>query len=82
MTQYPEVHLVRELEMSSINISLITDYDTGVEGIPPVSHEAVLEVFQANNDKLRQLLFRLIELMPKDTIASGATGVLASSRIC
>ncbi|MBK8190978.1 MAG: S-methyl-5'-thioadenosine phosphorylase [Vampirovibrionales bacterium] len=81
MTQYPEVHLVRELEMASINISLITDYDTGVEGVPPVSHEEVIQVFTENNHKLRQLLFRLIELMPSDTVASGSTGVLAHARM-
>ncbi|MDX2085131.1 MAG: S-methyl-5'-thioadenosine phosphorylase [Candidatus Melainabacteria bacterium] len=64
MTQYPEVHLVKELEMSVVNISLITDYDTGVEGIPPVSHESVVEVFTENNEKLRRLLFTLIEKIP------------------
>lgn len=64
MTQYPEVHLVRELEMASVNISLITDYDTGVDGVPPVSHGEVIEVFTRNNEKLRNMLFRLIELIP------------------
>lgn len=81
MTQYPEVHLVRELEMSSINISLITDYDTGVEGVPPVSHEQVVKVFTENNEKLRSLLFKLIETIPADTIESGSTNVLAHSRM-
>jgi len=65
MTQYPEVHLVKELNLYPINLSLITDYDSGVDGIPPVSHEAVVEVFKANNDKLRQVLFTLIESIPK-----------------
>jgi 5'-methylthioadenosine phosphorylase len=69
MTQYPEVHLVRELEMGVVNISLITDYDTGVEGIGPVSHESVIEVFNSNNAKLRSLLFRLIELIPDSLLA-------------
>lgn len=64
MTQYPEVHLVKELEMDPLNISLITDYDTGVEGVPPVSHAEVIQVFTENNAKLRKLLFRLIEMMP------------------
>lgn len=60
MTQYPEVQLVKELNMHSVNISLITDYDSGVDGIAPVSHESVVEVFNANNQKLRQLLFNLV----------------------
>ena len=66
MTQYPEVHLVKELNMASVNISLITDYDCGVDGIPPVSHESVVEVFQSNNEKLRQLLNNLIQALPKE----------------
>ncbi|MEA2550242.1 MAG: 5-methylthioadenosine phosphorylase, partial [Actinomycetota bacterium] len=35
MTQYPEALLARELELCYANISLITDYDVGVEGVPP-----------------------------------------------
>ncbi len=81
MTQYPEVHLVKELEMGSLNISLITDYDTGVEGVAPVSHEEVIKVFTENNDKLRNLLFKLIELMPKDTLETGSTRVLEGARM-
>ena len=64
MTQYPEVHLVKELDIPVVNISLITDYDTGIPGVDPVSHEEVLEVFKANNEKLRNYLFKLIELIP------------------
>lgn len=33
MTQYPEAYLARELEMCYVNISLITDYDVGLEGV-------------------------------------------------
>ncbi len=67
MTQYPEVILARELEMAALNISLITDYDVGVEDDPdvePVSHAAVVEVFQANNEKLRNLLFEIVPALP------------------
>ena len=81
MTQYPEVHLVRELEMAPLNISLITDYDTGVEGVPPVSHENVVKVFTENNDKLRRLLLTLIEKIPADTIASGSIKSLEHARM-
>ena len=79
MTQYPEVHLVKEMEMSTVNISLITDYDTGVEGVAPVSHEEVIQVFTANNEKLRKMLFRLIELIPADQPA-GFENVLVGAR--
>jgi 5'-methylthioadenosine phosphorylase len=67
MTQYPEVVLARELEMAALNISLITDYDVGLEDEPghePVSHHAVLEVFKANNAKLRDLLFHIVPRLP------------------
>ena len=60
MTQYPEAVLARELELCYANISLITDYDVGVEGVPPVTHEEVVRVFTENNEKLRDLLFAVI----------------------
>ncbi len=62
MTQYPEVHLVKELNMCPLNISLITDYDAGlVADCEPVSHEAVMKVFEENISKLQKLLFKIIE---------------------
>ncbi len=64
MTQYPETILARELGICYVNISLITDYDVGLEGeefISPVSHEEVFKVFNENNDRLRALLYATIE---------------------
>jgi 5'-methylthioadenosine phosphorylase len=66
MTQYPEALLARELELCYANISLITDYDVGVEGVPPVTHEEVIRVFAENNEKLRDLLFAVIPALPKE----------------
>jgi len=80
MTQYPEAHLVKELEMDPLNISLITDYDTGVDDVPPVSHVEVIEVFNKNNVKLRELLFKLIELMPGADQPAEFSKILDSSR--
>ena len=61
MTQIPEATLARELEMCFVNIAVITDYDTGVEGdIPPVSHAAVVERFQATLGTLKQAVQNLI----------------------
>ncbi|HZB79436.1 MAG TPA: S-methyl-5'-thioadenosine phosphorylase [Actinomycetota bacterium] len=66
MTQYPESYLARELEMCYVNVSLITDYDVGVEGeTAAVSHEQVLKVFAENNEKLRKLLFALVPQIPR-----------------
>jgi 5'-methylthioadenosine phosphorylase len=64
MTQYPEAVLARELELCYANISLITDYDVGVEGVPPVTHEEVVRVFTENNERLRSLLFAVIPALP------------------
>lgn len=80
MTQYPEAHLVKELEMDPLNISLITDYDVGVEGIEPVSHVEVIKVFTENNARLRTLLFKLIELIPSEQKAPEFANILVSSR--
>jgi 5'-methylthioadenosine phosphorylase len=69
VTQYPECILARELGMCYVNISLITDYDVGLEGnpdIPPVTNEMVIEVFKNNNDKLRGLLYELIGGLPDE----------------
>ena len=65
MTAFPETYLVKELNMCPLNISLITDYDAGLVGdVPPVSHEEVLKVFDENMEKMKSLLFKLIEQIP------------------
>lgn len=82
MTQYPEVYLAREMELCTLNISLITDYDAGLVGdVDPVSHSEVIKVFNANNEKLRNLLFSLIEEIPNDRVKCGCSEVLAHSRL-
>ena len=70
MTSFPENYLVKELNMCPLNISLITDYDAGLVGdVAPVSHEAVLKVFNANIDRLKALLFKMVEKIPAETSA-------------
>src|SRR5262245_24578480 len=64
MTAYPEGYLARELELCYANISMVTDHDVGVEGVPPVSHEQVVAVFNENNERLRELLFAVIPKIP------------------
>lgn len=67
MTAFPEAYLVKELDMCPLNISLITDYDAGLVGdVPPVSHEAVMEVFNNNVANLKSLLFTMIENIPAE----------------
>jgi 5'-methylthioadenosine phosphorylase len=67
MTQCPEVALARELQMAAVNVSLITDYDVGLEddpSVPPVSKDRVVEVFAQNNARLRDLLFAMVPRLP------------------
>jgi 5'-methylthioadenosine phosphorylase len=75
MTQYPEAVLAREVELCYANISLITDYDVGVQGVPPVTHEEVLRVFAENNERLRDLLFAVIPELPPERHCPCATAL-------
>lgn len=75
MTQYPESYLARELEICYCNISLITDYDAGMEGVPPVTNDEVVRVFAANNQKLKDLLFAMIPELPADRSCVCATAL-------
>jgi 5'-methylthioadenosine phosphorylase len=67
MTQYPEVILARELEMCYLNLSLVTDYDAGLEGAPEVgavqAHD-VIRVLAENIARVRDLLAVLIPIIP------------------
>jgi 5'-methylthioadenosine phosphorylase len=77
MTAYPEGYLGRELELCYANISMVTDHDVGVEGTEPVTHEAVLKVFNENNERLRELLFAVIPKIgpqPEDICATALRG--------
>jgi 5'-methylthioadenosine phosphorylase len=76
MTQYPEAWLAREQALCYANISLVTDYDVGLEEMPevaPVSADAAFGVFAENLDRLRALLFRAVPKIgpqPDDICAS------------
>lgn len=83
MTQYPECFLAREQEMSYVNISVITDYDAGLvgeaDGASHVTSQEVVEMFRANQEKLRGVVLQLVETLP-DTSQSPARHCLAASR--
>ncbi|MDI6720840.1 MAG: S-methyl-5'-thioadenosine phosphorylase [Candidatus Aenigmarchaeota archaeon] len=66
MTQYPECVLARELQICYANISLVTDYDTGLGLHKSVSAEEVLRVFRENTEKLKQVILRTIEKIDYD----------------
>ncbi len=82
MTQYPEVHLARELEMCTLNISLITDYDAGlIDDIEPVSHEQVMQVFSKNLSNLKILLEKIISKIPDQRTKCDCSTTLKHARI-
>ena len=67
MTQYPEAYLCLELGMGVVNISLITDYDSGVHaGTEAVKATDVLEVFRTNSEKIKKVVLDLIGKIPDD----------------
>lgn len=68
MTQYPEVILARELEMCYLNLSLVTDYDAGLEGdagVAAVQAHDVMRVLGENIHKLRDVLAVLVPRIPE-----------------
>src|SRR6202165_2798392 len=82
MTNYPESYLARELEMCYVNISLITDYDVGLEGqagVEPVSHHEVMQVFASNNERVKNAIFTIIEKTPAERTC-GCGNALAGAR--
>ncbi|MDR9450327.1 MAG: S-methyl-5'-thioadenosine phosphorylase [Acidimicrobiia bacterium] len=80
MTQAPEAALARELEMCFVNIAVITDYDVGVEGdIPPVSHAAVIERFEATLGTLKEAVKTLVPLAARTPRACPCATALATA---
>jgi 5'-methylthioadenosine phosphorylase len=78
MTQYPEVILARELELCYVNVSLITDYDTGLEGSPEIEPVSVAEVerfFTSNNQRVRALILSMAPRIPAERRCPCATAM-------
>jgi 5'-methylthioadenosine phosphorylase len=64
MTGHPEAILARELELCYTSLTLVTDLDAGAETGDGVSQEEVFEVFAANVDRLRTVLFDIVGALP------------------
>jgi len=81
MTQYPEAYLCRELGMAVVNIALITDYDSGLHAdVEPVNAQQVLQVFEKNAKRIRQVVLDMIAAMPADLDSLGAREALRFTR--
>lgn len=77
MTQYPEAALARELGLCYMSVALITDYDTGLEGvdgIEPVTQEEIFKFFDDNLERVRGLLFDAIGRVPAEISCSCSDG--------
>lgn len=69
MTQYPEAYLALEQAIAVVNISLITDYDSGLfaEGeAEPVSAAEVFAVFKQNADRIKSVVLDMVARIPLD----------------
>jgi 5'-methylthioadenosine phosphorylase len=69
MTAYPEANLALEQQIAVVNISLITDYDSGLhaEGeVEPVTASEVYEVFKRNASRIKGVVFDLVRRIPLD----------------
>lgn len=67
MTGYPEAILAKELGMCYLNLSLITDYDAGLEGrtdVAAVTQDEVIRVFSEHNQILKDLVKKIIGALP------------------
>jgi len=78
MTQYPENVLAREKEICYANISLVTDYDTGLKGNPnvrPVEIQEVIRVLKENNEKMKKLIEDIVTKIPEERTCECATAL-------
>jgi 5'-methylthioadenosine phosphorylase len=83
MTQYPECVLSLEQEICYVNIALITDYDVGIVaegGAEPVSAAEIINVLNANNERVKNLICEMIKRMP-DTRDCPCATALRSARL-
>jgi len=80
MTQHPEAVLARELGICYATLALVTDYDTGVEGVegPAVTQAEVFKFFEENVHRLRDVLAAAVPSVPVEAdcdCADAANGI-------
>ena len=67
MTGYPEAYLALEQEIAVVNISLVTDFDSGLAGdVEPVTSAEVYAVFKRNAERIKTVILELITRIPLD----------------
>jgi 5'-methylthioadenosine phosphorylase len=64
MTGYPEAVLAAEANVRYAAVALVTDYDAGVDGHPPVTMEAVFATMRDNVHRVQQLIAAALPALP------------------
>ncbi|MGB4337847.1 MAG: S-methyl-5'-thioadenosine phosphorylase [Bacillota bacterium] len=65
MTGVPEVVLAREAGMCYASIAMVTNWAAGITG-EPLGHSEVVEIMQANGERLRELMMLTIDALPDE----------------
>ncbi len=68
MTQMPEASLAAEAGIAYVNVSVITDYDVGIDGGAPVTHEEVLRRFGESLDTLKTGIAAMVPALAAATL--------------
>ncbi|MGE5509040.1 MAG: hypothetical protein ACM3RP_11235, partial [Chitinophagales bacterium] len=74
MTSVPEVVLAREAEICYAGVALVTNWAAGLAG-KPLTHHEVLELMDANLERLRQLLAKVIDRLDENRPCACQTAV-------
>ena len=70
MLALPEAALAAEAGLAYANVSVVTDFDSGVQGVEPVTHAAVLERFEQSSEILKQGIMSLIPVLAAADLGS------------
>ena len=63
MTSVPEVILAREAEMCYVSVAMVTNFAAGISPTP-LTHAEVLSAIQQNNENLKHLIIKTLEMVP------------------
>lgn len=66
MTQMPEAALAAEAGIRYAAVAVITDYDVGLGGVRPVSHQEVLRRFEQSSATLRAGLVKAVDAVGEE----------------
>jgi len=65
MTSVPEVVLAREAGMCYATVAMVTNFAAGISPTP-LTHAEVLEAMRLNNENLKKLIMKAIEIIPSE----------------